>query len=76
MIIFIPVLFICVNAQCEFMQAKAYYQTNAECRSSLYIQKEHMKNLIAQSGQGKPEILEGTCIDADVKIKSKTELDT
>ena len=77
MTIFIPILFICVSSQCEFMQANAYYQTVEECRSSLYIQKQHMKNLINRSGQGgNIEILEGTCIEANVKTKTKTERDT
>ena len=36
-----------------------------------------MKNLINRSGQGgNIEILEGTCIEADVKTKTKTERDT
>lgn len=74
MIIFIPVLFICVSSQCEFMQARAYYQTEAQCRAVLDAQKTHMLNLVLEAGKGIPRILEGTCIEADVKTKSLTEL--
>ena len=77
MIIFIPILFICVSSQCEFMQAKMYYQTEVECRSNVSIQKQHMKNLIGRAGQGDNiGILEGTCIEADVKTRTRTERDT
>ena len=76
MIIFIPVLLICVSSRCEFMQARAYYQTDAQCRAVLEAQKIHMQNLILQSGKGIPELIEGTCIEADVNTRSKTEKDT
>jgi hypothetical protein len=36
-------------------------------------QKQHMRNLVKEAGQGEASVLEGTCID--VKIKSKTEKD-
>jgi hypothetical protein len=76
MIIFIPVLLICVSSRCEFMQARAHYQTEAQCRAVLDAQKIHMLNLVLQSGKGVPELLEGTCIEADVKTRSRTELNT
>jgi hypothetical protein len=56
------------------MQAKAYYQTSAQCRAVLDSQKIHMMNLVLEAGKGIPDILEGTCIEADVKTKSRTEL--
>ena len=74
--IFIPVLFICLNGNCEFMQAKTHYRTEAQCRASLDVQKQHMRNLVKQAEQqgakGEITILEGTCIDA--QIKSRTEI--
>jgi hypothetical protein len=73
MIIFIPVLVICMNGTCEFMQAKTYYQNEAQCRASLEVQKRHMIDLAKEAKQGKIEYLEGTCIDADIKTKSRTE---
>ena len=68
MTIFIPVLFICMNGNCEFMQAKVYYKIEEQCRASLDMQKEHMRNLVKEADQGKIEVLEGTCIDAEIKI--------
>ena len=75
MTIFIPVLIICMNGTCEFMQAKTYYSSEAQCRASLYVQKQHMRNIAEQSQSGKIEHLEGTCIDADIKNKTSTEKD-
>jgi len=74
MIIFIPVLVICLNGTCEFMQTKNYYSSDAQCRAVLDVQKQHMIDL-AEKGKSKIEYIEGTCIDADVKTKSRTEID-
>jgi len=74
MIIFIPVLVICMNGTCEFMQAKTYYSSDAQCRAILEVQKKHMIDL-AENGNSKIEHIEGTCIDADVKTKTRTERD-
>ena len=67
MTIFIPVLIICITGNCEFMQAKAYYKNEAQCKASMNMQKQHMRNLIKEADQGDAEVLEGTCIDADIK---------
>ena len=32
------------------------------------MQKQHMKNLIKEADQGDAQVLEGTCIDAKIKI--------
>jgi hypothetical protein len=74
MIIFIPVLVICMNGNCEFMQTKTYYTSDAQCRAVVDVQKKHILDLAA-SANSKIEYIEGNCIDADVKIKSRTELD-
>ena len=65
--IFIPVLFICLNGHCDFMQAQAFYTTEAKCRVSIDNQKVHMLEVAEQSGQVKYTILEGTCINAKVE---------
>lgn len=65
--IFIPVLFICMNGNCDFMQAQAFYKSEAQCRVSIDNQKIHMLKVAEQSGQGKYTILEGTCINAKVE---------
>ena len=71
--IFIPVLFICINGNCEFMQSTGYFQTEDQCRADLDLQKQHMQDLVKQAGQGKIEIMEVTCID--FKIKARIEKD-
>jgi hypothetical protein len=65
--IFIPVLIICLNGNCEFMQAKTYYKTQEQCKASMEMQKQHMRNLVKESGKSAAEVLEGTCIDAEIK---------
>jgi hypothetical protein len=56
------------------MQTKTYYSSDAQCRAVLDVQKQHMIDL-AEKGKSKIEYIEGTCIDADVKTKSRTEKD-
>ena len=69
MLIFIPVLLICVNgtANCEFMQARTYFKTDEQCRIVLEAQKRHMRSLVLESKEAKITVLEGTCIEADVR---------
>ena len=71
MTIFIPVLIICLNDNCEFMQGQTYYKNEAQCRASMEMQKQHMRNLVKeaekQGTKGDITILEGTCIDAEIK---------
>lgn len=35
-------------------------------------QKQHMRDLIKMAGQGKIELMEGTCVDVDIKVKSQS----
>jgi len=65
--IFIPVLIICLNGNCEFMQAQIYYKDEAQCKASMDMQKQHMRNLIKKADKGEATVLEGTCIDAEIK---------
>ncbi len=67
MLIFIPVLIICLNGNCEFMQGQTYYKNEAQCLASLDMQKQHMLNLIKQADLGSAAVLEGTCVDANIK---------
>jgi hypothetical protein len=66
--IFIPVLVICLNGTCEFMQASSYYKTDQACRAVLDTQKQHMQELVKKSGKDKDTVIEGTCIEADIKV--------
>ena len=68
--IFIPVLWICINAHCEFMQSDGFYFTQeTKCTESLDIQKQRMRELVKQAGQGTITVLEGTCVDAKIEIR-------
>lgn len=64
--IFIPVLFICMNGNCDFMQAQTHYKSEAQCRASIDTQKIHMLEVAEKANQGKYTILEGTCINTRV----------
>jgi len=65
MTIFIPVLIICINAQCEFQQAMTYYLAESQCRTVMTQQKTQMQTLTARAGT--TAVIEGTCITADIK---------
>jgi len=65
--IFIPVLFICLNGNCNFMQAQTHYRSESQCRASIDAQKIHMLKVVEQANQGKATILEGTCINTRVQ---------
>ena len=68
--IFIPVLWICINAHCEFMQSDGFYFTQEiKCIESLDKQKQRMRDLVKQAGQGTITVLEGTCVDAKIEIR-------
>jgi len=73
MTIFVPILLICLNGTCNWMQAQTYYSSEQACKASLDRQKSHMLDLVKKSGRGVPDTLEGTCVD--VTIKSLTEKD-
>ena len=69
--IFIPVLFICMNGNCNFMQAQTHYRSEAQCRASIDSQKIHMLEVAETANQGKYTVLEGTCINTRVEDSKK-----
>ena len=69
--IFIPVLFICFNGHCDFMQAQTFYRGEAQCRASIDTQKIHMLEVAETASQGKYTVLEGTCINAKIEDPRK-----
>ena len=70
--IFIPVLWICINAKCEFMQSDGFYFIKEEvCMASLEVQKQRMRDLVKRANQGTITVLEGVCVD--VKLKTVEE---
>ncbi len=65
--IFIPVVFMCLNGNCNFMQAQNYYKSEAQCRVSIDNQKAHLAQMAEKADRGQVTILEGTCINAKVE---------
>ena len=70
--IFIPVLFVCMNGNCNFMQAQTHYKSEEQCRASVDSQKVHMLEVAEKANKGKISTLEGTCINTKVEdLKGK-----
>ena len=63
--VFIPVIWACVNANCQFLQATIYYSTEAQCQQSMEVQKQGMRRHAAIAGE--VIVLEGTCITINIK---------
>jgi len=61
--IFIPVLFVCMNDRCQFMQSAAYYTREAECNVVVEVQKDNIRKMALKGGAMVTQ-LEGTCIVA------------
>jgi hypothetical protein len=63
--IFIPVLFICANAVCEFQQATSYFYRAEEC----VIAVETQRNFIINTGRavGLDIEVQATCVTAHIK---------
>jgi hypothetical protein len=70
MTIFIPVLWVCINAHCEFMQQNGYFNNEDDCKTEVIKQKQKMRDRADETG-GIVTELEGTCIDATI-TKSRT----
>jgi hypothetical protein len=63
MTIYIPVLWVCVALNCEFMQSTAYFKNEEQCKQSIEDQKTHMIKL----SKGTITQIEGTCISTKLK---------
>ena len=59
--IFVPILFVCMNGNCEFMQSMKYFTRESECRVAVESQKENLRKM-ALKGSAMITQLEGTCI--------------
>ena len=46
--IFIPILFVCMNNNCEFMQAQIWYKSEQQCRSAVDAQKDNLRKMAAK----------------------------
>ena len=60
-ILYIPVLFVCMNNNCEFMQAQNWYKSEQQCRAAVDAQKENLQKM-ALKGNSMITLIEGTCI--------------
>jgi len=60
-VIFVPVLFICMNGNCEFMQSQTWFKTEPQCRAAVESQKDNLRKM-ALKGNAMITQLEGTCI--------------
>jgi hypothetical protein len=60
-VIFVPVLFICMNGNCEFMQSQTWFKSEQQCRTALESQKDNLRKM-ALKGNAMITQLEGTCI--------------
>lgn len=62
--IFIPVLFICANMQCEFLQATMHFYSVQECVAAV----ETQRNLIVNTARinGLDLSVQATCVSAKV----------
>jgi hypothetical protein len=64
--IFVPVLWICINANCEFMQDEQHYTRESECKHQIDKQKAKIKKL-AKEAKSQVDTLEGTCISVSIR---------
>ena len=60
-VIYIPVLFVCLNGNCDFAQSMKYFTREVECRAALESQKENFRKM-SLKGNAMITQLEGTCI--------------
>jgi len=59
--IYIPVLFVCLNGSCEFMQSQIWFKSDQQCRSAVESQKDNLRKMAAK-GDATITLIEGTCI--------------
>lgn len=60
-VLYIPVLFVCMNGNCEFMQSLTSYKSEQQCRAAVDAQKENLQKMALKGGQI-VTLIEGTCI--------------
>ena len=63
--IFIPVLWVCLNADCQFLQSVTHFTSIEQCQQSMEIQRQGMRRQAARAGED--IVIEGTCIVANIK---------
>lgn len=61
-VIYIPVLFACINNTCNFMQG-TYYTKESECKTVLWEQKARLEEMAIKAKQS-ITLIQGTCVTA------------
>jgi len=61
--IYVAVLFVCMNGNCEFMQATDMFRYEADCHRNVEAQKENLRKM-ALKGNSTITLLEGACFKA------------
>jgi hypothetical protein len=57
------------------MQSDGFYFTQEiKCTESLDTQKQRMRDLVKQAGQGTITVLEGTCVDAKINTRIEKQV--
>ena len=64
--IFIPILWICINGTCEFMQPQWHSTNEEDCKQMVISQKKKIRKM-AEKAKGTIDVLEGTCTDARIR---------
>ena len=64
--LFVPILWVCINGNCEFMQSEQHYTRESECKRQVDIQKTKIRKM-AKEAKSQVEVLEGTCISISIQ---------
>jgi len=64
--IFVPILWVCINGHCEFIQQNTYFTSEAECAQAVRKQKKKIREMVEKT-DGVLGDFEGTCVDAKIK---------
>jgi hypothetical protein len=51
LVIYIPVLFVCMNGGCNFMQATRNYTRESECKAALVEQRTRLEEMATRVGK-------------------------
>jgi len=67
MFVFIPVLFICANSQCEFQQALTHLDTMEECAVS--VESQRIRIITAARLAAQEVLVEATCVTVRIPTR-------
>ena len=73
--LFVPILYICLNGHCEFLQQLAVYQDEKECKQVVALKKEWYKENTNAAVETTVIAVPAKVMEKDVSPKSKLEKD-